>query len=140
MPPDNTDSIEPGSDVSFPRDGVNSNTDEAFRDVGSGGITRLTDSSFNLAEKGTYLVMFQVNIDESGQLVLTLNGRELEYTVVGRGTGTSAIIEITLLSTDCKNSVLTVRNPEDNATSLHLTPLAGGTQAISARLVIIRLS
>lgn len=140
MPPDNTDTVEPGSDVSFPRDGVNSNTDESFRAAADEGITRINDHSFNLAEKGTYLVTFQVNVDGSGQLVLTLNGQELSYTVVGRGTGTSAIIEITLITTDCKNSVLTVRNPEDNASALTLTPLAGGTQAISARLVIIRLS
>lgn len=84
--------------------------------------------------------MFQVNVDESGQLVLTLNGQELGYTVVGRGTGTSAIIGMVLITTDCEDSVLTVRNPEGNSTALTLTPLAGGTQPITSRLIIIQLA
>lgn len=40
--------------------------------------------SFNLALIGTYQILFEVNVDEAGQLILTLNGEDLEYTVVGR--------------------------------------------------------
>lgn len=129
MPPDNAATVAAGADVSFPQDGPNSGT----------GITRLTDSSFLLTDAGVYQVQFQASITEAGQLVLTLNGAELPYTVVGRATGTSQIVGIALVATDAENAVLTVRNPEGTATALTLTPNAGGTEPLSAHLVITRL-
>ena len=84
MPPDNSATIAPGTDVSFPQDGPNNGA----------GISRTGDSSFNLAEIGTYQILFQVSVSEAGQLLLTLNGNDLEYTVVGRATGTSQIVGI----------------------------------------------
>ena len=77
MPPNNAASVAPGTDVSFPQDGPNSGT----------GIARTSDSSFSLSEIGTYLVEFFVSVDEAGQLILTLNGADLEYTVAGCATG-----------------------------------------------------
>lgn len=74
MPPDNAATVAPATDVSFPQDGPNSGS----------GISRLTASSFNLGEIGTYQVLFQVSVTEAGQLLLTLNGADLDYTVVGR--------------------------------------------------------
>ena len=44
---------------------------------------------------------------------MTLNGEDLEYTVVGRATGTSQIIEMALVTTTSVNSILTVRNPAE---------------------------
>ena len=44
--PDNTATVAPGADVNFPQDGPNSAT----------GITRISPSSFNLSEVGTYQV------------------------------------------------------------------------------------
>ncbi len=130
MPPDNAATVAPGADVSFPQDGpINA----------SGTITRLGLSSFNLATIGTYQVMFQVSVTEAGQLLLTLNGADLAYTVVGRATGTSQIVGITLVQTTTVNSILTVRNPAGNATALTITPLAGGTRPVSAHLVITQL-
>lgn len=129
VPPDNEEAIEPGADVSFPQDGPNSGT----------GITRVSDSSFNLSEIGTYLVQFIVSVDGSGQLVLTLNDEELEYTVVGRGTGAAQIFGTVLVTTTEADSVLTVRNPADNAEALTITPLAGGNNPVSAHLVILQL-
>ena len=128
MPSDNAATVAPGTDVSFPQDGPN-----------SGGITRLSASSFNLSEIGTYQILFQVSVSEAGQLVLTLNNSELAYTVVGRATGTSQIIEMTIINTTSINSVLTVRNPADNTTALTITPLAGGTEPVSAHLVITQI-
>lgn len=130
MPPDNTTTIAAGTDVEFPQDGPATGT----------GITRLSATSFNLGDVGVYQVMFQVSVTEPGQLMLTLNGADLAYTVVGRATGTSQIVGMALVATTSANSVLTVRNPEGTAEALTITPLAGGTRAVSAHLVILQLA
>ena len=104
MPPDNADTVAPGTDVSFPQDGPT-----------SAGIIRASESSFTLADIGTYLVMFEVNVDEAGQLLITLNGADLDYTVVGRATGTSQIVGTAIITTTTEDTVLTVRNPAGNA-------------------------
>ena len=129
MPPDNDATVAPGTDVDFPQDGPNSGS----------GIARTGADSFNLAEIGTYQVLFQVGVSEAGQLELTLNGAPLAYTVVGRATGTSQIIGLSILATTTINSILTVRNPADNLTALTITPLAGSTQPVSAHLVITQI-
>jgi hypothetical protein len=130
MPPDNAATVAPGTDVSFPEDGPAS---------GLGLIARTGPSSINLSAIGTYQVLFQVSVDEAGQLILTLNGADLAYTVVGRATGTSQIVGMALVQTTIINSILTVRNPAGNSTALTITPLAGGTRPVSAHLVITRI-
>lgn len=130
MPPDNADTVAAGEDVDFPQDGPSSGAT----------ITRLGPSSFNLGDIGAYQVLFQVSVDEPGQLILTLNGADLAYTVAGRATGTSQIVGMALVTTTAVNSVLTVRNPEGTAAALTITPLAGGTRPVSAHLVILQLS
>ena len=129
MPPDNAATVAPGTDVSFPQDGPNS----------GGSIVRNGPDSFNLTEIGAYQVLFQVSVTEAGQLVLTLNGADLEYTVSGRATGTSQIIGMAIVETTSVDSILTVRNPEGTAAALTITPLAGGTRPVSAHLVITRI-
>lgn len=129
VPGDNADAVAAGTDVDFPQDGPTSGT----------SITRAGTSSFNLVDPGIYQVMFQASVTEPGQLVLTLNGAELPYTVVGRATGTSQIVGMALVPTTTANAVLTVRNPEGTATALTLTPNAGGTEPVSAHLVITQL-
>ena len=129
MPPDNAATVAPGTDLSFPQDGPNSGS----------GIARSGPDSFNLAEIGTYQVLFQVSVTEAGQLILTLNGEDLAYTVAGRATGTSQIVGMAIVETTVINSVLTVRNPEGTAEALTITPLAGGTRPVSAHLVITRI-
>lgn len=99
MPPDNASTVAPGADINFPQDGPNYN----------GDISRTSSSSFSLGKIGRYLVMFQVSVDGAGQLLVILNGNDLEYTVAG------------------------------NATALIITPLAGGTRPVSAHLVILRI-
>ena len=66
-------------------------------------------------------------------------GADLEYTVVGRTTGTSYITGMSLVTTTSVNSVLTIRNPAGNSTALTITPLAGGTRPVSAHLVITQI-
>jgi hypothetical protein len=129
MPPNNAVTVAPGTDVDFPQDGPNSGT----------GIVRATADSFTLSAIGTYQVLFQVSVSEAGQLILTVNGADLAYTVVGRATGTSQIVGMALVQTSVVNSILTVRNPAGNSTALTITPLAGGTRPVSAHLVITRL-
>ena len=130
MPPDNADTVAAGEDVAFPENGPISNT----------GIGRVSDDAFLLGEIGTYLVMFQVSVTEARQLVLTLGGTELPYTVVGRTTGTSQIVGMAILTTTTENEVLTVRNPLANGAELTVTPYAGGTQPVSAHLTIVQLA
>ena len=129
MPPDNAATVALGTDVSFPQDGPNSGSD----------IARTGPSSFSLGVIGTYLILFQVGVSEAGQLILTLNGADLEYTVVGRATGTSQIVGMAIVTTTSVDSILTVRNPAGNAAALTITPLAGGTRPVSAHLVITQI-
>lgn len=129
MPPDNSATVAPGTDVSFPQDGVNSGA----------SISRTGANSFNLSEIGTYQIYFNVPVSEARQLELTVNGAPLTYTVVGRATGTSDISGMFLVETTTINSVLTVRNPAGNAAALTITPLAGGTNPVSAHLVILQI-
>ncbi|MFB5253026.1 collagen-like protein, partial [Bacillus mycoides] len=133
MPPDNAATVAVGGDVDFPRDGP----------FNGAGIARTGADTFNLSAIGSYQVLFQVSVTEAGQLVLTLNSGagavELAYTVVGRATGTSQIVGMALVQTSVINSILTVRNPASESTALTITPLAGGTESVSAHLVITRL-
>ncbi|MBQ7907581.1 MAG: collagen-like protein [Clostridia bacterium] len=129
MPPDNSATVAPGTDVSFPQNGPIANTN----------IGRLGPSSFNLGPIGTYQILFQVGVTEAGQLILTLNGQDLAYTVAGRATGTSQIVGMAVVTTTAVNSILTVRNPAGNAAALTITPLSGGTRPVSAHLVITQI-
>jgi hypothetical protein len=129
MPPDNAATVAPGTNVEFPQIGPTS----------SSTISQLGASNFLLAAIGTYQVLFQVSVDEAGQLMLALNGVPLAYTVVGRATGTSQIVGISLVTTSTTNSTLNVQNPAGNSTALTITPLAGGTHPVAAHLVITQI-
>ena len=126
MPSDNITTIAIGTDVAFPQNGPSSGS----------AIARTGTSAFNLSAIGTYQVMFQVSVDEAGQLNLTLNGVDVTYSVVGRATGTNQIVGMCLLTTTVVNSLLTVRNPGGTLT---VTPVAGGPRAVSAHLLITQI-
>ncbi len=128
MPPDNSGAIAPGEDVEFP--------EQSF--IGGTSISRASDSSFNLFDAGIYLVIFETTVANSAQLVLTLNGTELSYTVSGRDAGGSQITGMAIIAAN-EGDVLTLRNPVSAASSLTLTPNAGGNSPLSAHLIIIRL-
>jgi hypothetical protein len=130
MPGDNTASVAAGSPVSFPQDGPI---------IGS-GISRISATEFNLAAVGIYLVSFHVSVSEAGQLVIAINLLEQAQTVVGRATGTSLISETCLINITVPNSVLSIFNPAGEAGALTITPLAGGTNPVSAHLTITRYS
>lgn len=131
MPPDNVTAIPAGSDIAFPRSGPISGT----------GITRISNTQFSLENIGTYQVLVQLSAEDSGQLVLTLDGTDLPYTVAGTSvTGTSQIVVMAMVETTAANAVLTVRNPDGTGNPLVLTPGAGGTRPVSAHLVITQLA
>ena len=129
MPPDNAATVAVGGAVEFPQDGPE-----------TGDIIRLDDDTFELPDVGTYRVTFNVSVSEAGQLMLTLNGVELAYTVFGRATGTSQITGEALVTTTVPDSLLEVVNPSGNAAALTITPVAGGTRPAAASLIIEQLS
>jgi hypothetical protein len=125
MPPDNPSTVAVGDAVEFPQDGPS-----------DGPITRLNADTFNLADIGTYRVSFSVPADEPGQLVLSINGSEVAYTVVGRATGTSSIAGESLITTTATNSTLSVLNPLSGIVGLTITTNAGGNSPAAATLII----
>jgi hypothetical protein len=127
MPGDNAATIAIGSPILFPQNGPSSGT-----------ITRLSPSEFQLSDIGTYMVSWQVSIDEPGQLALKLNGVQIPYTVVGRATGTTQITGNSLITTTSQNSTLSVIN-SGSMMALTVTPIAGGMNSVSASLVITRI-
>ena len=131
MPGDNTATVAPGTSISFPQNGPT-----------TGKIIRSSTtptSQFVLPDIGTYSITWQVSIAEAGQLVLVVNGVEDARTVVGRATGTSQIVGNTLLTTSTLNTTISVNNPSGNPVALTVSPMAGGTKAVSASMVITRL-
>jgi hypothetical protein len=122
----------PGAAIEFPQNGPS-----------NGVITRLNSSEFILPTAGIYEVQFQVSVTEPGQLVIALHSgvsyAELKYTTVGRATGTSQIVGLCLVQTSASPSRISIWNPTGNSPALTLTPLAGGTQRVSAHLVIKQL-
>jgi hypothetical protein len=131
MPPDNAATVAVGAAIQFPQNGP------------TGGIappTRVSASSFNLPNIGIYEVTWQASITEPGQLQLLLDATPLAPTVVGRATGTNQMSGSTLITTTLVNQHLAVINPAGNSTALTMTPIAGGTHAVSATLTIRQLA
>jgi hypothetical protein len=129
MPGDNTATIAAGSPIEFPQNGPT-----------NGGITRLNAAQFILSDIGLYEVNFEVSITEAGQLVVVVGGTELLYTVVGRATGASQIVGLSLIETSLLNSVISINNPLGSLAALTVTPVAGGVDSVSAHLVIKRVA
>ena len=130
MPGDNSSTVAVGTAVSFPQDGTN---------IGP-GVIRFSPTQFRLGAIGTYLVQFQVSVDEAGQLAVAIGGVIQPNTVVGRATGTSQIIGMSLVTTTVVDEILSIINPPGNSTALTITPIAGGTHSVSAHLIITRVN
>jgi hypothetical protein len=128
-PPDNPVPILMGQAVAFPN--VGSTT---------GAIVATGPTTFLLPTIGTYLVQFQVDVVEAAQLQLSLNTIPQPSTVVGRATGTTQIIGVSLVTTTSAGSILQVINPVAN-NSLTLPPfdMLDTTHPGSAHLTIIRI-
>lgn len=60
-------------------------------------------------------------------------------TVTGRATGTSILSDRTLIKTTVVNTQISINNGA-SASAITITPIAGGTDSVSANLVIRRIS
>jgi hypothetical protein len=132
QPADNV-AIIPGDRVKFPQDGPIIGT----------GITRVNNSKYGLGPIGTYLVQFQVSVDEPGQLLVALDSGlgfvEQVNTVVGRAAGSSQIVGMSLVTTTVVDTKLSIQNPLANPVALTPSSSAGGTLPVSAHLCIMRI-
>jgi hypothetical protein len=128
MPGDNAATVAVGAAVQFPQNGPT-----------NGVAVRASASTFTIPVAGTYKVDFQVSVTEAGQLQLAVGGTGLPDTVAGRATGTSQIAQSAVITVGA-GAVLSVINPVGNSTALTITPIAGGANAVSATLTIVRLS
>jgi hypothetical protein len=100
---DNPDDIEPGSSVNFPKPLVNP----------YGSIQRVTgsNSQFSLPPSGIFEITFLVTVQNTGELVLVLNGIELLITLVGKA-GNGQLVGMSIISTPIgPPSVLSINNP-----------------------------
>lgn len=102
------------------------------------GITRLTNSTFNLTDTGTYLIMFKVNTNTAGQLGIAVNGAVQPSATFGNAADDGIIEGKTIITTTAANTVLSIVNPI--ATTVTVTPSAGGTEATVSDLTIIKLA
>lgn len=126
-PNDNPTAIAQNTAVEFPNSSASTT-----------GITRLTNSTFNLADTGTYLIMFKVNTNTAGQLGIAVNGTVQPNATFGNAADNGIIEGKTIITTTAANTVLSVVNPI--ATAVTVTPSAGGTEATVSDLTIIKLA
>lgn len=126
-PNDNPTAIAQNTAVEFPNTSASTT-----------GITRLTNSTFNLADTGTYLIMFKVNTNTAGQLGIAVNGAVQPNAIFGNAADYGIIEGKTIITTTAANTVLSIVNPI--ATAFTVTPSAGGTQATVSDFTIIKLA
>ena len=129
-PSDNPNPIPAGTAIAFPR---GSSSDFA-------SISRIGESSFNLSEAGAYLVMFQVSVEDSAQLQLSINARPLAYTVAGTDSDSSQITGMAIVTTVREDAELRVVNAVNSGSSLIVTENAGGDLPSSSHLIIVKLA
>ena len=128
-PGDNPTAVTAGNAVEFPTTSSQST-----------GITRLSDSTFNLAEAGTYLVAFRVNSTDAGQLQIAVNSNGLANGIFGTSTEGSSIDGVTVITTAQANSVLSIINPTNSTSPITITQNAGGANPTISTLTIIKLA
>lgn len=128
-PSDNPTAVTAGNAVEFPTTSSQST-----------GITRLSDSTFNLAEAGTYLVAFRVNSTNAGQLQIAVNSNGLTNGIFGTSTEGSSIDGVTVITTAQANSVLSIINPTNSTSPITITQNAGGANPTVSTLTIIKLA
>jgi hypothetical protein len=132
---DNPDEIEPGESVNFPNPAINP----------YGTIQRVSGSnnSFKLPSNGVFEITFQVVTQNTGELVVVLNGVELSMTVVGKSGG-GFIVGMCIITTPStpNPSVLSINNPGTAvAGGLKIDEATGAlTQPLSCHLIIKQLA
>jgi hypothetical protein len=128
MPPNGAVVVSEGNAIEFVEDGPTNKI-----------IVRTAADTFLLPNIGTYEVTWVVSVSGAGQLALALDSGEgfmpQASTVVGRDTFLTQIVGICLISTEVANTLLQVIN-HASLNPMRITPFAGGTQPVTARLVI----
>ena len=127
---DNPEPIEPGYAISFPSPDVNP----------YGTIQRITGSStqFSLPPDSVFEITFQVTVQNTGELVVVLNGNELLMTVVGKS-GNGAIVGMSIVATPSgSTSTLSINNPSSAVSGgLKIDSATGAlTKPLSCHLII----
>lgn len=105
------------------------------------GVVRIDDSSFTIADIGTYEINFGVQTTEPGQLQLELNGAALPETTSGNQNPTAGghrINHSVLITTVAPNSILAVINPAGNSTALTITPADGASTNANSQVLTIK--
>jgi hypothetical protein len=131
---DNPNPIEPGESINFPKPAINP----------YGSIQRLSGTSsyeFVLPANGVFEVTYEVTIQNTGELVVVLNGTELSMTVVGKAGG-GQIVGIAIVSTPAGTpSILSISNPSSAAAGgLKVDEATGAlTLPLSCHLIIKQL-
>ena len=97
--------VTPGSGIVFDTNGPTNNI-----------IVRLTSNQFKLPNIGTYEIYFQININENPNLVVVVNGSEINYTKTNTQAG--EIIRTFLITTTIINSIISINNPFDSNNDL----------------------
>ena len=127
MPSNNLATVPINGAIEFPQTAISNSI-----------ITRTSPSAFNLPDIGTYEISFQASVDEPVQLGISLNGVFLSSSVVGRAIGSSQIVGRSLITTAAINTSLSIINLGNQA--ITLTFFAGGTNPVSAHLIIKKLN
>lgn len=131
---DNPDPIEPGNAVNFPNPSTNP----------FGTIQRVngtSSSQFLLPANSIFEVLFQVVVQNTGELVVVLNGSELPNTVFGKA-GNGAIVGMCIIKTPSgSSSVISINNPSSAVAGGVIVDAATGslTQPLTCHLVIKQL-
>jgi hypothetical protein len=131
---DNPDPIKPGESVNFPNPSVNP----------YGSIQRVPGSKTNfvLPPGGIFEIMFQVTVQNTGELVVFLNNNELLMTVVGKS-GNGEIVGVSIITTPVgSNSILSINNPSTGSNGgLQIDAATGAlSKPLSCHLIIKQLS
>jgi hypothetical protein len=133
---DNPNDIEPGSAVNFPKPLINT----------YGTIQRLNGTNpntFSLPPNGVFEITFQVTVQNTGELVIVLNGQELSMTIVGKSGG-GMLVGMSIISTPPINSsTLSINNPSTAVEGgLKIDESSGSalSQPLSCHLIIKQLA
>jgi len=132
---DNPDAIAPGSPVNFPSPLLNT----------YGSIQRLlgtSKNSFSLPAGGVFEITFQVGTQNTGELVVVLNGQEQLMTIVGKSGG-GLLVGVSIISTPLLiESVLSINNPSTSTEGgLKIDKSSGAlSKPLSCHLIIKQLA
>jgi hypothetical protein len=130
---DNPEPIDASGSVNFPSPITNS----------YGTIKRVNNSKsqFELPANGIFEVSFQVPVQNTGELVVVLNGVEQLMTVVGKP-GSGQLVGISIITTSPgNNSILSINNPHTGENGgLKIDKSTGAlSQPLSCHLIIKQL-